>query len=1659
MSDKPERPATGAIDEGPREDWELSLDLDDWDAQFDALTEGASTTVADAERTPPAGVVEPMAAIAAEVGEVEVEVAEAGGVAEHMAEPVAPELFVDEVTLAVELEIGWSDEEAGDPSSRSAAVPGRSEVGMASAAPPPTHVSTASTASDGPTPTSRLPECLPPPRLHASDEASRSADDPTALAESRAFFEHRLAYATHPADRAGLACAAASCALALGDAEAARGHYQAALRDEPDCASALRGLRALALTRGDLREALIWLDRELALAEDEPGSHSALSVLRAELLRRLALAGEAGAADGSSHDVAAARAALASVLSAAEAERDNAPRAAWARIGLLELAMTRGDQCEQLLALAACTDDGRLGAALLVEAGRIAPSVEEALRCHREALLRDPDSLLAAAGLLRLASGQSVTSQSVSDERAACERLGRLAGGALGAAFARRAKTPARVSEGGHGAQAFEPGRVASWDTVTVVPAADATMEKPVAALPSDEVQPLLTAGQVGEAAAVLSWLASERRTAGERLAADLLGERATRLHLRAGAAIEAAAELRALRADTGSPLAARARQLFVEHATTLRSSASDSGLAGADSELAGVVAELAALATPRTRSELRADPLTAGLWLRHALAAFAQDPAAAQASLRRALALWPKHLPALVALDALGDRAEAARGWLRRLAQVEPSGSPQHSLVVGLGLRAASSLAAGDGHWAAARECLERALPEAGNAAPLIEERLLSLARESGDTASLVECLAACLPVGASGEARFAALLRLAELEEGLDAARAIDRWREALALRPESELAREGLERALLSDGRVAELDRLLVAEAETTSEVHRRAAAHLRLATLHERSAAEATASVTALDRVTVDGAALEHWQALLQLDPRNHQAIRAIERAAIVGRDAPALIALYEHLGLVAADGALAVAAILERASLCEQLGDDRRSDIEADLRQVLYKAPRCRPALRRLLSLVELAGEPRALAVLNDRLADDPPAEAPSSLSSALFRERAARAWEQLGEPREALARRMEALERGGAQATAIRELFGLAAGMGAWTEAADAAEMGGRCFRDGHDRLVALLALGAIADRMGDGERALSAFRGVLVERPEHREAVEYVLAGLQHLGDKSALADVLAAWAASEPDPALAAQAHLDAARIQRDLGETQLAERHLVAALALEPAHREALAELSDVQYQAGRWSEVAETLMRYVRVEHDPGALHRAWFGLGLIYAERLPDPSRAIACFGRVVKLRPDDREALTWLAQLCERQGDARNAREALSRLAQLALAEGPERRIPLLLRGALLDEKLGNPHAALDGLRQALALDPLHRHSVAALATFFERQGDAAAARVHLDASLQLLRQALVGAPSDPTLYRAAFRVFVLRRDLDAAWRAASLLVALGAASDEERAFLRERSEPSDDPRVGTRLVDPAIADLLFDAAIPPGFRHLFRLLDESLQKVFRGDIKRFGIERSGRLPKGHTACELAAQVAAELGMREPELYLTHAFPSLCAIEPGDPTAIVLGANLVAGDARGLRFFLARALVLAQAGLTVPLRMSPAELVLLVGAVVRQFVPDFVPRGLEAQQALIDEAARLGRIVPRKLHAELLPFALECAAPELDYREVALRLVQSGNRAGLLASGSVAASLAAVRKLGDETQTAALLRFIVSDELGALRRALGIAHT
>jgi tetratricopeptide (TPR) repeat protein len=1475
------------------------------------------------------------------------------------------------------------------------------------------------------------------------------------------------------AERRGLIALKAELALALGDRELAGAAYDAILKEQADDLGALGGQLDLAASGSDddVAAALTRLADTLGPTVD-PATRAAFLVERGRLDEAAGRVREAVARFRAALDVHSGAAAAAwGLLRVAVRtpgiadDLDTHARlvemlpagplkqALARRLGLLRL--RAGDVAAARPPLQLAAGDGdRVALVDLAELERAEGRLDEAAQAMARAVEAEPDAgrradLLVTIGELQerlgntapaAAAYQRAAAEFPDDPRAAraLERT-QAAGGDKESALQRHLhaaeRSPARapmellhaarlLRELGRGDEALARLAAALTAAPTLAPAIDLAVELE------------LQAARPTEAAAVLTRAADAVDEPGLAHAYRL---RAARLLLRQGRVGEALAIVRAQLDALGGGDAAATRWL---EQRILRQAD------GAEPLRESLRAEAEAL-------EATADPARVSA-LAYELGTSARDDDDAVAELRRALAVEPLDGAAAVELAARleGERRalELPNVWQTRL-----SAATGRAEAVALTLHLGAAQLE-DAHDTAAAERAYRDAERLAPGNPSAREGLDRVARWSDDGGAQLQTLERELAEVESAEQRFALEMLIGEkLERAqLSPERAAERYRHALELRPHHPLARQALERAYKAARNHAALADLALADLKEAPDSRAKVAAYERLAFIDGELRGDAQS-------------ALLGWESILEVDHAHHVAMRVLEKHYLSERRWPELVALYEQMGLTAGDPAFAVAVHLDRARLRRRVAgasdEERAAAVDNDFRLALFKDRRSRPALRHAYARAranrDLSQIADVAAALADAVADD-------ARTAAVMLTRSAEALVELAGPLsaedategtpDAVAAARARFEAAVARQPHLPALIGLAdfaLAKGDWETATHAVERAAAAARDRAGRAHLFLLAGALAqDKLTDPPRAQALLRGALAIDPRSREAFSRLERLLHELRDFAQLAQLYQQRLEIETDGNRLMALHLMLARIARDeLGDRDRARAELKSVLQQDPSHPEALAALADLQFDDGQWAEAAETLIRRARAEKSRQALKDIFFKLGLIYSEHLPDSKRAVASFTRVLQVTPDDLVALDHLSKIYLKEWDWKGALQTTAKLAELE--KEPKRKIAHLHRVAkIYEDGFKDARHALEALRRALELDPMYLASIGELAKFFDRQSDVQSMRVHLDRTSGRVRSLLDANPIDPGPYHSLCKIFQWRRAPDRAAVAAGVLEWLGSADAEEKALLGKLVARENYP--GSALADPTLDETLFDARVPAGFRNLLRLLDEPLAKMFRADVKRLGVQRHEKLPRaGHPVRDVANRLAADLGVRDFDLYVTAAHPTALVVELTDPLSLVLGSKVVEGALElELRFLLGRCFKMIQSHMALPMRLTPEDLGLLVGGIVRQFVPDFVPAGF-AEAQVVAEAGRMARVIPKKMQGELLPFALECASESLDLRLIGPSLVHTANRAGLLACGLPGPSLTAVRRLADDAQLRALLRFTVSDELAELRRQLG----
>ncbi len=1082
-------------------------------------------------------------------------------------------------------------------------------------------------------------------------------------------------------------------------------------------------------------------------------------------------------------------------------------------------------------------------------------------------------------------------------------------------------------------------------------------------------------------------------------------------------------------------------------------------------------------LAVEAERTELIDRAWAAQLWLQHAtiVAALPDGIDEVGESVRRALALDPTLAVAYVAGMTTLSPTEQEGILSARQAAWQSAGHPAAAAADGLRLGLAHE---SSGNVTAAVSVVRDLLPTlaSSSAAPGVSRiaqavvaTLDRLADAAGDDALWIEAIdreldelrraARALPAPNEGappshldellrRERIARLVLVGErlVGELAQPERAAERFRQALAEASKNVAVGYALDRAYEQAANFAALADRALSGLKDAHDVTSKVAAYERLAFVDGQLRGD-------------QGSALLVYESILELVPAHAVALRVLERRALAEGRAAELVALYEQLALCASDPRFAALVHLDRARARRLLeGPDVSAEeidaaIEGDYRQALAREPHLRPALQWALARARLVGEPLPQVSLYTRMAEVAAADV---RSATVYRTRAGDALFALERFEEAQAEYVRALSLSPAHLPALLALSWVSLRRGDARQAMEVTATLAATLHDPAGRRAAYTVAGALAqDRLAEPRRAIELLEAVLLVEPRDGESFARLETAYRQLGDHQGLAALYRRRLLVETDGGRLIALHLLLARLAKgELGDRALAKSELRAVLAQDGSHAEALSLLAQLAYEDADWAEAADILARRARVETVPAQQMEIQRQLGTLYADHLPDAPKAIAAFSAVRAIDANDMPALERLSALYLKEWDWKGTLEVTQALVERDPAKGQQgqhlHRIP-----KVHEEGYRDARNALQSLREALSIDPLHLPAIGELSRFFDRQSDVQSMRVHLDRTITRFRNILDSQPESTVAWHALVKVFTWRRAPDRASLAAAVLDWLGQADADEKLLFARLS--GRDPWPGTALADPAVDELLFDARIPAGFRHLFRLLDETLGKLYRGDIKRLGLSRGERLGKGHALRDLAQRMANDLGLGDFDLYISTAQPTIALVEPTEPVSIVIGAKLVDKvHVDEVRFLVGRLLKLVQTHMTLPLRLPSNDLAVLVAAVVRQFVPDFQPRGVDPA-AINTEGARLARAIPKKLSGELLPFALECASDALDVTSLAQALSETADRAGLLAAGLPGPALSALRRVGDEARVKALLRFIASDDLAELRRQLAVS--
>ncbi len=630
-------------------------------------------------------------------------------------------------------------------------------------------------------------------------------------------------------------------------------------------------------------------------------------------------------------------------------------------------------------------------------------------------------------------------------------------------------------------------------------------------------------------------------------------------------------------------------------------------------------------------------------------------------------------------------------------------------------------------------------------------------------------------------------------------------------------------------------------------------------------------------------------------------------------------------------------------------------------------------------------------------------------------------------------------------------------------------------------FRDdlsSDDQVEVLMLLGESALKTGHVDRAQRYLGQVVEEQPANAQALENIVEVLKIHGDWPNAVRYMRQLLDLRADKLERFRLLMDLGDAYlTNLGDTESAADYYKSALRLEVFPKQPALKLVELSVQTNDFEGAIENLNRCLRYEDDEKRKAHFAFMAAVIQRDNLNNPLEAVKYFNVALD---HDIERLAFFADI----------EKLLTREQEPKLLEQNYRRMIQRLR----DEKVGVPNKDEVLFKLFYGLGEIYRSrlkqidkSIASfelarekkpddmrireiLASLYETQADST------DKAIAEHRWLIAQRPDRFDSYRRLIDLFKKARRPDAAWCVAGLLLALGQATDTERAFY-ERYKPVTmaDPQ---RVVDHAT----WGHAIQS--RNEESELSRILEIVYLGlgknlnvrSEKDFGLKKKARidLQEGLMVATTLRNILKMFSMQAPEVYRAEE-PTGLEILQTNPPRLRIGTDYLTGrDDKELAYHLAKRLTYFQPShviATLYPREALESLYLAAASLVDPSyeIPMRSDADPEAIRAIVTQAAEVRAVLDKGLTPELRQQLVAVMrahwargrGPNLGGWHRGIELTAC--HAGVVACGDPA--LAAVymkqepsglSKLKNSDKLKDLVHYVLSEPYLQLRRQLGV---
>jgi tetratricopeptide (TPR) repeat protein len=476
--------------------------------------------------------------------------------------------------------------------------------------------------------------------------------------------------------------------------------------------------------------------------------------------------------------------------------------------------------------------------------------------------------------------------------------------------------------------------------------------------------------------------------------------------------------------------------------------------------------------------------------------------------------------------------------------------------------------------------------------------------------------------------------------------------------------------------------------------------------------------------ALAEATGDSAAAEAvLRELLTQDDTNQWALGELCRLREAAADYAETFKLTVRLAELTADATTARALRRRAAELArDQLGDGAKA---TELFEQLFEdEPSDRDVASALRSLYPAAGRHQDLGRLLERLIDM--AESPSA-RTALRLELSRLNRDKFNSADTAIDLLRAVLDEEPGQGEAVVALSELYEKTQRDEELAELLSTQISAARERGDTTSELrfqVRLGEVYDgRLGDRERAIETYRGVLERDASHQGALEALARLYKAQNDLAAAAEIVSRLLDMASGPAAVALA-VELGEAEQKLGNADKAARAYERGLAHDEQSGDLRDRLRALYQTAGDWEKLSALLARDAELTAKPEEAVKILQRAAQIQGKQRGDHVAAAELLERASKLKPDDREILLELCDEYSASGRGKAAAEVLQRIVQ---SFGTKRtkelgEIHRRLASAYLAD--GEVQKALEELDKAFRIEPGNVNVLALLGDVAMRVGD-----------------------------------------------------------------------------------------------------------------------------------------------------------------------------------------------------------------------------------------------------------------------------------------------------------------------------------------------